>query len=123
MCLSTVDKEINKKALKREGKYVVCWKVVHAIKLKQGYYSEFWGTQTPFNPGWNISDQEISKDGYVPHFHAFMRKSAAYQWAYGLRVIKCKTYLKYITTTGRQAGYGRVLVTSKIWIPKYPARE
>lgn len=121
MCLSTVDKTINRKHLKREGKYVICWKVVGkrwgpSLSHWAGSYMDY-----RFKPGWNISKRKRKfwkYDEYIYHFHAYMSKSAAQKHTYGNRVVRCKTFLKYITATGRQGG--NALVTTKIWIPEYP---
>jgi len=49
MCLSRIDEEVDKKILRREGKYIVCWKVVRSDNRK-------WGPLYcggPYKPGWN----------------------------------------------------------------------
>ena len=130
MCLWTVDKKIDRRYLRREGKHVVCWKVAAKDKIRRlwkSYIFTVW-----YKPGWNISERRLAIPGshnnrYIPHYHAFMTKRAAQRWLRGsfdqssYSIIKCKTFLKYITATGNQEG--KVLVTKKIWIPPYPDTE
>lgn len=127
MCLSRVDSKINKKALKHEGKYVICWKLV--LMQRKRYYPQYYYKRA-FKNGWNLSTREEPIDlytqvEYIPHFHAYMSELSAKRvkrrWV-TCHVIKCKTQLKYITATGSECGK-KVLVTSKIWIPPYPAKE
>jgi hypothetical protein len=131
MCLDTVDKKVNRKHLKRKGKYVICWKVV-SRPYGWGWQMKKWRPRVydskPFKSGWNESSRKrqmyriCEEDRYIPHFHAWTSKSAAEsESAWGGVVVRCKTFLKYITATGTQSG--RALVTSKIWIPPYPETE
>lgn len=123
MCLFRVDSKINKKALKYEGKYVICWKLV--LMQRKRYYPQYYYDRA-FKNGWNLSTREkpiysFYTQDYIPHFHAYISelsaKRAKGRWL-SCHVIKCKTDLKYITATGSEHGR-RVLVTSKIWIPPY----
>lgn len=120
MCLTTLDKKINRKGLTRKDKYVICWKVVNKRMFSKDWVSNVVVAQ--FRPGWNISrrKRKVSwRQKYIYHFHAYMSKSAAKRHCHSYdTVIRCKTFLKHITVTGKQRG--NVLVTTKIWIPPCP---
>jgi len=143
MCLIRVDKTINADKWKRDGKFIICWKVATPSYRRKAW--ESCHQHTFFKPGWNKSERVKKIKGwvypyqetidlplYIPHFHAFVRKSAATRWANELSedrrrpikdesVLRCKTHKKYITATGWQGG--DVLVTKKIWIPPYPDKK
>ena len=137
MCLDILDKEIDRRHLRCEGRYVVCWKIMRKVRNRRQWSGEIQSTR--HKPGWNISKRRgfiRIRNGiygfgeqYIPHYHAFMTKSDAQccvRTCYchvrdRFHIVKCKTFLKYITATGSQDG--NVLVTKKIWIPPYPNKE